>query len=240
MNAPLVLPALALAVTGCATASLAPPATGAPNTGALPGPAWHLTEIRSPSGAATAPEGEGRFTVSFLGDGRFVGRADCNRYGGTFEATSNGDLVLTNTSTTVAACAPPSSSHAFFGVVNQVVGFGVSGGRLTLRGADESALVFERAAGWQEPQETGRDLAYTCDGPGGRFTFRARTGPGELAVWLPRRFEGREGGAYLVLGQAVSASGARYEDGPVTVWTHGGEALLVVDGAEYRGCAAQH
>ena len=43
-----------------------------------------------------------------------------------------------------------------------------------------------------------------------------------------------------MLGQAVSASGARYEDGPVTVWTHQGEALLVVDGTEYRGCAAQH
>lgn len=241
MNAPLLLPALALAlaVTGCATASLAPPASGAPNTGALPGPAWHLTEIRSATGAVTAPEGEGRFTVSFQGDGRFTGRADCNRYGGTFEATSNGDLVLTNTSTTVAACAPPSSSHAFFGVINQVVGFGIAEGRLTLDGADGSALVFEREAGWMEPQETGRDLAYTCDGPGGRFTFRARTGPGELAVWLPRRFEGREGGTYLVLGQVVSASGAKYEDGPVTVWTDGGEALLVVDGVEYRGCSVR-
>ena len=58
--------------------------------------------------------------------------------------------------------------------------------------------------------------------------------PGEIAVWLPDRFEGREGGTYRVLGQVRSASGAKYQDGPVTVWTKGTDyALLEVDGEEF-------
>ena len=200
------------------------------NTGALPGPEWTLTEIRSASGDADPPQGDGRFTVAFTGDGRFTGQADCNRYGGTFRADSTGDLVLTNPSTTIAACAPPSSSRAFFGTLNQVVGFGTADGRLTLRGADGSALVFEREAVAMLPQETGRTQVFVC---GDDVQFTTRTGPGEIAVWLPPRF----GRPYLVLGQVRAASGSKYQDGPVTVWTRGEQALLEVDGETFTGCA---
>ena len=87
------------------------------------------------------------------------------------------------------------------------------------------------------PQETLRDYAYTCESPDGPFTFRVRTGPGEIALWLPERFEGRDGGTYRVLGQVRAASGAKYQDGPVTVWTKGtSEALLEVDGRTFRAC----
>ena len=206
--------------------------------GALIGPEWRLAQIRTSTGGAVAPEGDGGFTVSFLADGRFTGQADCNRYGGTFQAEPGGDLVLSDAATTLAACAPPSSSREFFGVLGQVVGYSVAGDQLTLRGADGGALVFERGGqGGGPPQETGRDYAYTCDSPDGPFTFRIRTGPGEIALWLPERFGGREGGTHPVLGQVHSASGVRYQDGPVTVWTEGvDEALLEVDGETFQGC----
>ncbi|MEP0546961.1 MAG: MliC family protein [Rhodothermales bacterium] len=86
------------------------------------------------------------------------------------------------------------------------------------------------------PQETLRDYTYRCDSPDGPFTFRIRTGPGEIAIWLPERFEGPRG-TYRVLGQVRAASGVKYQDGPVTVWTKGlDEALLEVDGEEFLSC----
>ncbi|MDT0630831.1 YbaY family lipoprotein [Rubrivirga litoralis] len=209
----------------------------------LRGPEWRLVELRAAGGAPTPPEGDGAFTVSFLEDGRFLGQADCNQYGGTYRTEPGGDLVLSDAATTLAACAPPSSSRDFFGTLGQVVGYSVAGDRLTLRAADGRALVFRAGAapdlGGMPPQETGRDYAYTCASDDGPFTFRIRTGPGEVALWLPPRFEGREGGTYRVLGQVVSASGAKYQDGPVTVWTKGEDyALLDVDGQEFLDCPA--
>ncbi len=210
-------------------------------SGPLVGPEWRLSRIQTADGDTTPLQGEGAFTVSFMEDGRFLGQADCNQYGGGWRAEPGGDLVLTNAATTVAACAPPSSSRDFFGTLNQIVGFEVVGNRLTLRAVDGSALVFERTGGpdvgGMPPQETGRDYAYTCASDDGPFTFRIRTGPGEVALWLPQRFEGREGGTYRVLGQVVAASGAKYQDGPVTVWTKGQDyALLNVDGQEFVDC----
>lgn len=209
----------------------------------LRGPEWRLAELRAAGGDAAPPEGDGAFTVSFLEDGRFLGQADCNQYGGTYRTEPGGELVLSDAATTVAACAPPSSSRDFFGTLNQIVGYTVADGRLVLRAADGSALVFEAGAapdlGGMPPQETGRETAYTCASDDGPFTFRTRTGPGEIALWLPQRFEGREGGTYRVLGQVVSASGAKYQDGPVTVWTKGEDyALLEVDGEEFLDCPA--
>ena len=74
---------------------------------------------------------------------------------------------------------------------------------------------------------------YDCQSNAGEFAFTTRTGPGELAVWLPNRF----GRPYLVLGQVEAASGARYEGDGVVVWSKGSEAMLEVDGETIRACA---
>jgi putative lipoprotein len=80
----------------------------------------------------------------------------------------------------------------------------------------------------------GTTAVFDCSDPdGGDFDFVMRTGPGEIAVWLPLRFNR----PYLVLGQIRAASGARYEGDGVTVWTHADEALLIVDGEQFGGCA---
>jgi uncharacterized membrane protein/membrane-bound inhibitor of C-type lysozyme len=65
------------------------------------------------------------------------------------------------------------------------------------------------------------------------FSVVTRTGPGEIAVWLPLRF----GRPYLVLGQVPAASGTKYEGDGVLLWTHGDEALLEVDDEHFSGCA---
>ncbi len=79
------------------------------------------------------------------------------------------------------------------------------------------------------PQETGRTLVYACEA----FRFTIRTGPGEIALWLPEEL----GDRYLVLGQVRAASGAKYEGDDVMVWTHQDEAMLYVDGEAFTGCA---
>ncbi len=85
------------------------------------------------------------------------------------------------------------------------------------------------------PQATGKTLVFECADPdGGDFHTTVRTGPGELAVWLPERF----GERYLVLGQDHAASGARYRGDGVMVWTHGDEAMLEVDGQSFTGCTS--
>lgn len=58
--------------------------------------------------------------------------------------------------------------------------------------------------------------------------FMVRTGPGELALWLDD--------TYTVLPQVPSASGSKYEEGGITVWLKGDEALLDAPQLSARGC----
>lgn len=194
---------------------------------------WTLTQIDL-DGRGLTPD-PGAFTLEAATDGTYTGRADCNRYNGSYQTHADGSLDLEFGPMTVAACLPNSVDGAFLDALRRVERFAVSAdGRLALRG-ENVALVFERSAetGSMPPQPTGRDLEFTCDG----FRFRIRTGPGEIALWLPERFEGRDGGTYRVLGQVRAASGAKYQDGPVVVWTRGDQATLEVDG-ETWACRA--
>ena len=207
-------------------------------TSALVGPIWHLVQLEEGDGTSATPEAGEHYTIMFGADARYNGQADCNRYGGEYEIDDDVELKLDRGLSTLAACPPPSSSAAFLDVLTEVECYAVADGRLTLSG-DTGTLVFERAIdfGGMPPQETGQDYAYTCGSQDDPFTFRIRTGPGEIALWLPKLFEGREGGTYRVLGQVRSASGAKFQDGPVTVWTKGlDKALLEVDGETFAGC----
>ncbi len=59
----------------------------------------------------------------------------------------------------------------------------------------------------------------------GRLSFIMKNGPGEIALWLPKRF----GHPYLVLGQVRAASGARYEGDGVTVMRSGAALIHSID-----------
>lgn len=199
---------------------------------------WRLIRIDTPDGGSVTPEAGRTYTLEFMSDGRFGGRADCNRYGGSYEADASGDLALSQTVTTEMACRPPSSADSFLGTLTEARTFRVTDDQLWISAGDGRALAFEPAnrrsdLGTMEPQPTGRDATYSCESaPGDRFSFRTRTGPGEIAVWLPERF----GSQYLVLGQVRAASGAKFEGDGVTVWTKGDEALLGVNGDTFTGC----
>jgi membrane-bound inhibitor of C-type lysozyme len=67
-------------------------------------------------------------------------------------------------------------------------------------------------------------LVYECNG----YEFIARHGAGEIALWLEDR--------YVVLAQVRSASGALYEEGEVSFWSKGDEAMLTVDEQIYQNC----
>ncbi len=173
---------------GASTLAEARTATEAPGVSStLAGTEWQLVAIRVTGGRALAPEGEGDFTIAFDADGVFTGQADCNQYGGTYRTepdSISGALVLGSAATTIAACAPVSSSRFFFAALNSVVRYDIAGDRLTLGCTQGRALVFERM-GEMPSQETLQDFTYTCPGPGEPFSFRIRTGPGEVAGCPP-------------------------------------------------------
>ena len=67
-------------------------------------------------------------------------------------------------------------------------------------------------------------LVYECNG----YEFLARLGPGEMALWLEDR--------YVILSQVRSASGTLYEEGDISFWSKGDEAMLTVAGQSYQNC----
>ncbi len=209
--------------------------TSGSDSGALVGPTWRLVEIADASGVALTFEGLSPITLTFSADGRYSGQVDCNRLAGGFMTTAGGGLALSQGATTLAACPGPSAAGPFLDVFNGATRYRVDGSRL-LVGGPAGSLTFLRDGapdfGGMPPRETGRDLTYTC--PEG-FSFRMRTGPGELAVWLPKRFAGLDDGTYRVLGQVAATSGTRYQDGPVMVWTRGlTDARLDIDGEAFE------
>jgi membrane-bound inhibitor of C-type lysozyme/uncharacterized membrane protein len=70
-------------------------------------------------------------------------------------------------------------------------------------------------------------LVYDCNG----YDFIARVGPGEMALWLPDE--------YVVLSQVRSASGSLYEEGDLSFWTKGDDAMLTVGEQIYQPCSLQ-
>ena len=186
---------------------------------------------------AAVPAGGAAYTLAFMDSSRVGGQADCNHFFGQYTLRANGGLQLTQMGSTLAACAPPSLGDAFVGALAEAESFRRDGDGLRLD-TRRGLLVFRRAdaddetEGSMAPQQTGKTVVFTCPAGGQSFDFTIRTGPGELAVWLPARF----GGRYVVLGQTRAASGARYEGDGVVVWNKGSEALLEVEGQSFAGC----
>jgi putative lipoprotein len=75
------------------------------------------------------------------------------------------------------------------------------------------------------PQATGETLVYEC----GEYEFVVRTGPGEVALYLPDD--------YRVLGQVRSGSGSKYTDTEITYWSKGDSASLDLGARRYVDCA---
>jgi len=74
------------------------------------------------------------------------------------------------------------------------------------------------------PVTTAQTLVYEC----GDYEFIARTGAGEIALYLPDD--------YRVLGQVEAASGAKYTDDNMVFWSRGDEAVLDLGYRKYSDC----
>lgn len=70
-------------------------------------------------------------------------------------------------------------------------------------------------------------LVYDCNG----YEFVARLGPSEMALWLSDQ--------YVVLSQVRSASGTLYEEGDISFWSKGDDAMLTVADQSYQNCHLQ-
>lgn len=234
--APLRLIPLVLLLAGL-TAGCAGTRPGTEAVADLAGPTWHLTAF----GDALRPPpilGDTEITLSFdEEEGRVAGSAGCNSYFASYEL-EGAALTLDEAGATLMACAPPAMERerAFLDALKEVRAWRREGDRLELLNAEGGQLLVfgpEGEAGTMEPQPTARTAIFECeDAEGGDFSFTIRTGPGEIALWLPERF----GSRYLVLGQTRTASGVRYEGDGVVVWNKGDEALLEVDGQAFEGC----
>ncbi|MEZ5571645.1 MAG: MliC family protein [Halioglobus sp.] len=95
-------------------------------------------------------------------------------------------------------------------------------------GTDARQAASKAGAAYQsEALPLATTLVYDCNG----FDFIARLGPGEMAVWLPDQ--------YVVLSQVRSASGTTYEEGDITFWRDGENAMLTIADAQYLNCQLQ-
>lgn len=250
----------ALALAGCgaaddaAPASAAAPADAASNSlparaggvgsDILVGGVWVLVTYQAESGFEEAAPPNERYTIEFTADGRVAGQADCNRYSGVYQEPAPGRLAMgPNMVATMAACPPESRSADFLRAVGAATRYELVGAELKLFGGGD-ALTFAReppavapespappaAAGPQAAApEAGRTFVYDCDTS---VSFTVRTGPGEVALWIPAAL----GGAYLVLSETRSASGARYAEGETAYWNQGELATFEVGGQRFVDC----
>jgi uncharacterized membrane protein/heat shock protein HslJ len=211
-----------------AGATQAPPGAGA--AGDVPLGPWRLVAIQRPGAAEEPVAAGGSYTIDFGAEGRYSGRADCNRYAGGYREPEPGRLVLSAGPTTLAACPPESLSSEFLRAVASVTAYEMRGEQLRLSYGDGGALVLVRddpqaAAG----QPVGSTFVFDCPGD---VSFTVRNGPGEAALWAPKSLDGK----YTVLGRVRSASGARYEEGGTVFWSKGDTALFEYAGRTFGDC----
>lgn len=102
---------------------------------------------------------------------------------------------------------------------------------LSLAGCGASSAIqsFSADAGTLQPDERslGKTFVYDCNG----YEFIARLGPGEMAIWFPDE--------YVILSRVRSASGSLYEEGDISFWSKGNDAMLTVGGQSYMDCKLQ-
>ena len=107
----------------------------------LYGSRWYL-EVIVHHGHNYRVGGVAPFTLSFENDD-FAGVADCNDYGGAYEADTDGFFDIRNLYATEVACGANSLEDAFFDVLRDADYYRLRGETLTLSDGDD-VLVFRR------------------------------------------------------------------------------------------------
>jgi heat shock protein HslJ/uncharacterized membrane protein len=223
-----LLAVLAL-VAGCRSADPAPAAS-------LVGSSWRAEEI---DGQAVLEGVESTLTLESAQ--RIIGGTACNRYFGALEL-GEGTIRLKPEGTTRMACAPEvmDQERRFLAALAAATAYRREGGRLLL--VDGSGRLRmrlapagpRRGAAGPAPAELalspGPLRAYAFECPGGPSFVMVNTEPGtgtgeSIELALPdRRYR---------LPRVRTASGARYADRGISVWSKGQEAILDLEGRVY-------
>jgi uncharacterized membrane protein/heat shock protein HslJ len=196
----------------------------------VPGGVWHLVTLQLPQQPEVAIDAAQAYTIEFAA-GRVSGQAHCNRYTGGYQEPAPARLALTPFAATLAACLPPSHADAFMRLIGTVTRYQLRGEQLLLTSDDGGVLIFARepSPAVAAAPEVGRTFVFVCDG---ELAFTVRTGPGEVAVWVPAQL----GGRYAVLAATPAASGARYQEGDLVFWNKGEVATFELAGQTFADC----
>jgi C-terminal processing protease CtpA/Prc len=98
----------------------------------LGGTTWQWTLAIDSSGAMTAVDTPGSYTIAFAEDGTVAIQADCNQASGEYITGEDGALTITLGPVTLAACPEGSRSDAFLGYLGAVQSAEVDGAQLVL------------------------------------------------------------------------------------------------------------
>ena len=106
---------------------------------------WELVQFIDSHGSETPlNEGEAN-TLRFANKSSFGGEADCNSYGGEYNADSDGDIRMDNIFATEVACQPPTLGYNFVFALTKVTHFQNQESRLTLFYSNSGKLIFSES-----------------------------------------------------------------------------------------------
>jgi putative lipoprotein len=206
-----------LALSACQTAAPSDAARGTAESPApLPGTSWVAEDIDG-GGVLEAAQS----TLTFESEERVVGSTGCNNYVAPIQLSGT-TLRSGAIGSTRRECPPPvmSQERVFLDALAAVTAFRQDGRTLFLVDATDRVRV--RLARVAERADSAR--AFEC-GEGPAFVLVPVLG-GDVALELDRDV--------LRLTRQITASGARYSDGKVTVWNKGPEAMLELGGLRYQ------
>lgn len=204
-----------LLLAGCARTRPSVPAPDA----ALIGTAWTVERIDERAAD------RGVTTIRFE-EGRASGRAGCNQYSGYLQAAGEA-LRVSEIRSTRMACAPPAmeQERRFLTALGEVRVARPDGDRLTLLDeAGRARLVLGPPPSTGSAGSARRARLYDC--PDGSALVITEVDGDAVEAWLD---DGRHR-----LPHVPAASGARYSDGRVSLWSQGPEVLLERDGRSWR------
>jgi heat shock protein HslJ len=144
---PTAAPTAKPGATAAPTAAPTPVPTPAPG---LIGKAWQLTAITTKNPAfqgVVPPDQQANYTVEFVAGGTFAAKADCNTANGTYTTadptSASGNLTITPTTSTTAACGDASFSDLYLLALSNAASYAIVNGELTITLLDQGTLVYK-------------------------------------------------------------------------------------------------
>lgn len=134
--------------TAAPTPAPTPKPTPTPDAGLTAGP-WQLasiTQSNPPFQGVIPADQQGKYAITFLADGTFSAKADCNVVAGRYvtanAAAATGDLTITPGPSTGAACADGSYADLYVIALTKADSFAITSDGLTITLSDGGTLGF--------------------------------------------------------------------------------------------------